>query len=79
MSVGNFDALPPDLRFFAGGDRSIRGFDYHEIGETNANGLIIGGQYLARRQRRIRVLLQRGLGRGRLRRRGRCVHRTRSA
>jgi translocation and assembly module TamA len=47
MSVGNFDALPPELRFFAGGDRSIRGFDYHEIGETNANGLIIGGQYLA--------------------------------
>jgi translocation and assembly module TamA len=47
MSVGNFDALPPDLRFFAGGDRSIRGFDYHEIGETNANGLIIGGEYLA--------------------------------
>jgi translocation and assembly module TamA len=47
MSVGNFDALPPDLRFFAGGDRSVRGFDYHEIGEQNANGLIIGGQYLA--------------------------------
>jgi translocation and assembly module TamA len=47
MSVGDFNALPPDLRFFAGGDRSIRGFDYHEIGETNANGLIIGGQYLA--------------------------------
>ena len=47
MTVGNFDALPPDLRFFAGGDRSIRGFDYHEIGEQNANGLIIGGKYLA--------------------------------
>jgi translocation and assembly module TamA len=47
MTVGDFDALPPDLRFFAGGDRSIRGFDYHEIGETNSNGLIIGGQYLA--------------------------------
>ncbi|HEX6636278.1 MAG TPA: autotransporter assembly complex family protein [Steroidobacteraceae bacterium] len=47
MSVGNFDALPPDLRFFAGGDRSIRGFDYHEIGEQNANGLVIGGKYLA--------------------------------
>jgi translocation and assembly module TamA len=47
MAVGNFDALPPDLRFFAGGDRSIRGFDYHEIGEQNANGLVIGGQYLA--------------------------------
>jgi translocation and assembly module TamA len=47
MSVGNFDALPPDLRFFAGGDRSVRGFDYHSIGEQNANGLIIGGEYLA--------------------------------
>jgi translocation and assembly module TamA len=47
MHVGNFDALPPDLRFFAGGDRSIRGFDYHEIGEQNANGIVIGGQYLA--------------------------------
>lgn len=47
MTVGDFDALPPDLRFFAGGDRSIRGFDYHEIGEQNANGLVIGGKYLA--------------------------------
>ncbi len=48
MSVGDFNALPPDLRFFAGGDRSVRGFDYHEIGETNAAGtIIIGGQYLA--------------------------------
>lgn len=47
MTVGDFDALPPDLRFFAGGDRSIRGFDYHEIGEQNGSGLVIGGKYLA--------------------------------
>lgn len=47
MTVGEFDALPPDLRFFAGGDRSIRGFDYQEIGETNADGVVIGGRYLA--------------------------------
>jgi translocation and assembly module TamA len=47
MTVGNFDALPPDLRFFAGGDRSVRGFDYHEIGEVNANGIVVGGKYLA--------------------------------
>ena len=46
MTVGNFDALPPDLRFFAGGDRSVRGFDYHEIGEVNSNGIVIGGKYL---------------------------------
>ncbi|MEO8018794.1 MAG: autotransporter assembly complex family protein [Pseudomonadota bacterium] len=47
MTVGSFDALPPDLRFFAGGDRSIRGFDYHEIGEVDAKGNVIGGKYLA--------------------------------
>jgi translocation and assembly module TamA len=47
MVVRDFDALPPDLRFFAGGDRSIRGFDFQEIGETNANGVVIGGKYLA--------------------------------
>ena len=46
MTVGNFDALPPDLRFYAGGDRSIRGFDYHAIGETSAVGNVIGGKYL---------------------------------
>ena len=47
MAVGDFNALPPDLRFYAGGDRSIRGFDYHAIGETSAQGNIIGGKYLA--------------------------------
>jgi translocation and assembly module TamA len=46
MTVGDFDALPPDLRFYAGGDRSIRGFDYHAIGETSAIGNVIGGKYL---------------------------------
>jgi translocation and assembly module TamA len=45
MTVKNFDALPPELRFFAGGDRSIRGFDYQQIGETNASGGVIGGEY----------------------------------
>ena len=47
MTVGDFDALPPELRFYAGGDRSLRGFDYHEIGEVNGNGNVIGGKYLA--------------------------------
>ena len=46
MAVDDFDALPPELRFFAGGDRSIRGFDYQQIGETNATGGVIGGEYL---------------------------------
>ena len=47
MAVDKFDALPPELRFFAGGDRSLRGFDYQQIGETNAAGGVIGGEYLA--------------------------------
>ncbi len=47
MVVDDFDALPPELRFFAGGDRSIRGFDYQEIGDLNAAGGVIGGEYQA--------------------------------
>jgi translocation and assembly module TamA len=30
--VDDFDKLPPELRFFAGGDRSIRGYAYQTIG-----------------------------------------------
>lgn len=46
MAVDDFDQLTPELRFFAGGDRSVRGFDYQELGSTDANGKVIGGQYL---------------------------------
>ncbi|HEX7114418.1 MAG TPA: autotransporter assembly complex family protein [Steroidobacter sp.] len=47
MWVEDFDALPPELRFFAGGDRSIRGFDYQQLGERNELDQVIGGEYLA--------------------------------
>ena len=47
MVVDDFNALPPELRFFAGGDRSIRGFDYQQIGDLDANGEVIGGEYQA--------------------------------
>ncbi|MEO8460653.1 MAG: autotransporter assembly complex family protein, partial [Dokdonella sp.] len=30
--VGDFDKLPPELRFFAGGDRSIRGYAFQTVG-----------------------------------------------
>ncbi|MGH8174155.1 MAG: autotransporter assembly complex protein TamA [Rhodanobacteraceae bacterium] len=30
--AGDFDKLPPELRFFAGGDRSIRGYAFQTIG-----------------------------------------------
>jgi len=46
MTVDDFDLLPPELRFFAGGDRSIRGFGYEEIGSRNEAGDVIGGDRL---------------------------------
>jgi translocation and assembly module TamA len=46
MKVDDFDQLPPELRFFAGGDRSIRGFAYEGIGSRNAAGDVIGGDHL---------------------------------
>jgi len=42
----NFDNVPYNLRFFAGGDQSIRGFDYKSL-STLKNGYEIGGQNLA--------------------------------
>jgi translocation and assembly module TamA len=47
MAVKDFNQLPPELRFFAGGDRSIRGFDYQQLGTTNDEGKVIGGTHLA--------------------------------
>jgi translocation and assembly module TamA len=45
-TVNNFGKLPPELRFFAGGAHSIRGFGYQEIGPRNAAGEVIGGRNL---------------------------------
>lgn len=45
--VDRFDKLPPELRFFAGGDRSIRGYTFQTIGPRDAEGHVVGGRYLA--------------------------------
>ncbi|HEX5354184.1 MAG TPA: autotransporter assembly complex family protein [Rhodanobacteraceae bacterium] len=45
-AVEDFSKLPPQLRFFAGGDRSIRGYAYQAIGPRNAYGLVVGGERL---------------------------------
>lgn len=45
--VDDFDKLPPELRFFSGGDRSLRGFGYQELGPVNERGEVRGGPYLA--------------------------------
>jgi translocation and assembly module TamA len=44
--TNDFSALPPQLRFFAGGDRSVRGYGYQAIGPRNAFGRVIGGRNL---------------------------------
>ncbi len=38
--------LPPTARFFTGGDRSVRGYDYLALGPTDAAGNITGGDAL---------------------------------
>lgn len=41
-----FGELPPSVRFFAGGDDSIRGFDYESLGPKDDLGNVIGGSNL---------------------------------
>lgn len=38
--------LPPSLRFFAGGDRSVRGYAYQSLGPKDATGRVVGGKHL---------------------------------
>jgi translocation and assembly module TamA len=38
--------LPPSLRFYAGGDRSVRGYTYQSLGPKDSNGNVIGGKNL---------------------------------
>jgi translocation and assembly module TamA len=44
--VDSIDSLPPSLRFYTGGDNSIRGYSYKSIGTTDSSGSVIGGRYL---------------------------------
>ena len=43
IESGSFDQVPPDLRFFVGGDLSIRGYDYESISPKNEKGELEGG------------------------------------
>jgi len=55
--VDDYLSLPPSQRFYAGGDRSVRGYDYKEIGEHAGSTIIdddgdlidpvYGGKHLA--------------------------------
>jgi len=41
-----FRLLPPRFRFFAGGDQSVRGYGYQELGPEDEAGNVIGGESL---------------------------------
>jgi len=45
-NVGNLDKLPASQRFFAGGDNSVRGYAFEELGPVNPSGEVIGGKHL---------------------------------
>lgn len=39
-----FGEVPASLRFFAGGDSSVRGYKYKSLGPVDANGEVVGGR-----------------------------------
>lgn len=43
----DLNKLPPSLRFYTGGDNTVRGYKYDGIGEKGYNGEIYGGKKLA--------------------------------
>ncbi|SEB75019.1 autotransporter secretion outer membrane protein TamA [Pseudomonas saponiphila] len=45
-ATNGYKSIPPSLRFFAGGDQSVRGYDYQTLSPKNAEGDRIGGRYM---------------------------------
>ena len=45
-ATNGYKSIPPSLRFFAGGDQSVRGYDYQSLSPKNAEGDRIGGRYM---------------------------------
>ncbi|WP_338071947.1 autotransporter assembly complex family protein [Billgrantia bachuensis] len=46
IETNDFSQVPPSLRFFAGGDRSVRGYGYETLAPRNEEGLLRGGQQM---------------------------------
>lgn len=45
-AVGDFDELPSQYRFFAGGDRSVRGYALNELSPVDDFGNKVGGRHM---------------------------------
>ncbi|HDZ37043.1 MAG TPA: outer membrane protein assembly factor [Marinobacter sp.] len=46
VATNQFEDVPPSLRFFGGGDQSVRGYGYQTLSPENDNGVPVGGRYL---------------------------------
>ncbi|MEQ5834326.1 autotransporter assembly complex family protein [Marinobacter sp. NFXS9] len=46
VATNDFDDVPPSLRFFAGGDQSVRGYGYQTLSPKDSDGDTVGGRYL---------------------------------
>lgn len=44
--VNDFEQYPNSLRYFAGGDSSVRGYEYQSLGPENSDGIVVGGKNL---------------------------------
>ncbi|TCK71275.1 autotransporter secretion outer membrane protein TamA [Lonepinella koalarum] len=47
LHTDDLHRMPPAMRFFAGGDRSVRGYGYKKISPKDSNGKLIGASRLA--------------------------------
>ncbi|GAA0496302.1 autotransporter assembly complex protein TamA [Tatumella terrea] len=47
IETNDFDRVPPDLRFFAGGDRSIRGYKYKDVSPRDSDDKLTGASKMA--------------------------------
>lgn len=45
-ATNGYKSIPPSLRFFAGGDQSVRGYDYQSLSPENSDGDRVGGRYM---------------------------------
>lgn len=46
VKADNFTLLPPQHRFYSGGDRNVRGFAYQSLSPVDSAGNKVGGRYL---------------------------------
>ena len=46
VATNRFSDVPPSLRFFAGGDQTVRGYGYETLSPRNSEDIAVGGRYL---------------------------------